>query len=335
MTVAIVDIHSHLYPRSYIEMLRARETIPRVVGNPGNERFVIFPGEEGRPMGPDHWSVSEKLAFMDRVGIAQTVLSLGNPWLDPFDGPESADMARRLNEEFGELEPNTGGRIVGMGVLPHDTVGSAVGVAGEIAEANTLHGVVSGPRVCGRLLDDEELDPLWQMLEETQLPFFLHPHYAVGGREMAGYGHVFPVAMGFPFETTIAVARLIFGGVLRRFPRLRVVASHGGGTIPYLAGRLDAAWRSDPSVHDRLSSPPTEDLARIFLDAVLYHPLAMRAAATLVGASRMSFGTDHPFSVSDPEANLSAIRQAFEDEDRDRVLGTSARSLFGLPTPDR
>lgn len=336
MSSPVVDVHSHLYPRSYIELLKSRTQIPKIVGEPGDERFVIFPEEDrdddsgGRPMGPQYWDVAEKLAFMDRHGIAQAVISLGNPWLDPFDAAESLDAARMLNAELSEMRQATDGRIVGMGVLP--TAGDdAVVVATETAESPSLVGIVAGPKICGRTLDDEGLEPLWNELESSGLPLLIHPHYAAAVEELRGFGHAFPVALGFPFETTIALARLVFAGVLGRHPGLRVMGSHGGGTLPYLAGRLDAGWASDPSVKSRLPHRPSEDLARLYVDCVLYHPRAMRAAADLIGAPKMAFGTDHPFSVADPEANLEAIEAAFTGDDRVSVLHRTARELFDLP----
>ena len=337
MSSPVVDVHSHLYPRSYIELLKSRTQIPKIVGEPGDERFVIFPEEDrdddsgGRPMGPEYWDVAEKLAFMDRYGIARTVISLGNPWLDPFGETESLGAARMLNAELSEMQEATDGRIVGMGVLP-TAVDDAVVVAAETAESPSLAGLVVGPKICGRTLDDDALEPLWNELERSGLPLLIHPHYAAAVEELRGFGHAFPVALGFPFETTIALARLLFAGVLGTHPGLRILGSHGGGTLPYLAGRLDAAWASDPSVKGRLPYPPSDDLARLYVDCVLYHPRAMRAAADLVGATRMAFGTDHPFSVADPEANLRGIDAAFTGDDRESVLHATAGELFDLQT---
>jgi predicted TIM-barrel fold metal-dependent hydrolase len=335
MTVSIVDIHSHLYPRSYVELLKTRTAIPKIVGDPGDERFVIFPEEDmadasgGRPMSPDFWDVGRKIAFMDRHGIDQTVISLGNPWLDPFDRSESLTSARDLNAELADLPATTGGRIFAMGVLPTG-VADAAEIVGEIADHPGLVGVVSGPRLCGLTFDDERLEPVWTALARTGLPWLVHPHTAAAVDELAGFGHAFPVSMGFPFETTIAVARLVFAGVLVRHRGLRVVASHGGGTLPYLAARLDAGWASDGNLARRLPNPPSADLARLYLDAVLYHERAMHAAADLVGVEKLAFGTDHPFSVADPEANLAAIESAFSPQDQATVLEGTARTLFGL-----
>lgn len=327
----LIDIHSHLYPRWYVEALKRRPELPKVVGREGEERFVIFQGEHGRPMGPAFWELDEKLAFMDAVGITRTVVSLGNPWLDPFAADVAPALADKANAYIAGLERATEGRVVGLGVLPQHDVEAAVETVHTIGSTSTLYGVVNGTRICGRDLADPALDPVWEALEREALPLLVHPHYLVGRDELQGFGHAFPVALGFPFETTVAVARLVFAGVLRRFPALKLVAAHGGGTIPFLAGRLTAAWQSDPSTHDRLDVPPLGELTKLFLDALVYHRGALVAAAALVGVRKMAFGTDHPFSVADPTANLAAIDAAFAGDEREAVRSASARELFGLP----
>jgi len=333
VTQPLIDIHSHLYPRWYVEALKRRTELPRIVGVEGAERFVIFPGESGRPMGPDYWDVERKLLFMDRVGIDQTLVSLGNPWLDPFGADEAPELARVANAYFSGLEAETQRRIVGLGVLPQHDVAAAARTVAEAAATRGLYGLINGCRMCGRTLDDPALEPIWNALEETRLPLLLHPHYVVGQDALDGFGHAFPLALGFPFETTVAIARLVFAGVLRRHPRLTVVAAHGGGTLPYLAGRLDAGWSSDASVHDRLPEPPTQSLGNLVLDALVYHRGALLAASALVGVERMAFGTDHPFAVADPEMNLRAIDETFTGNDREAVRAESARRIFSLPRP--
>jgi aminocarboxymuconate-semialdehyde decarboxylase len=331
----IVDCHSHLYPRSYLELLKARSRIPRVVEEEGVEYFLIFPEEEargrGRPIDEAFWSLDAKLVFMDKLGIGQTVVSLGNPWLDHLDAGESLVWARRLNAEFAALESETGGRVVGLGVLPSGDVEAAVEVAMEAAETSGLYGVVTGSRLCGLLLDDERLGPLWAAFEETAFPVFLHPHYTAAIDELAGHGHSLPVALGFPFETTIAVARFALAGVFRRYPGLRIVAAHGGGTIPFLAARLDVGWRSEPTAQAQELGLPSEDLSRLYLDAVVYHPRALQAAADLVGTKHIVAGTDHPFFSGDQSASIRAVEEAFSGRAREEVLGGSAAALFRLP----
>ncbi|MGN6187728.1 MAG: amidohydrolase family protein [Conexibacter sp.] len=332
-----IDCHSHLYPRSYLDLLRARDVAPRVTGEPPHERLQFFAGEEktgGRPIDASYWSVEAKLAFMREAGIERSIVSLGNPWLDPLDPADAHAAARDINAELAALGPATGNRLVGLGVLPQDTVAAAVAAAGEIAATPTLYGVANGARMCGRLLDDPDLDPLWQVLERERLPIMVHPHYSVPDPALAGRGATLPLALGFPSETTFAVARLVLGGVLQRFPRLTVVAVHGGGTLPYLAGRLDAIWRADAAAQERLPVPPSEELRKLALDALVYAPGPLAAAAELVGPERLMLGTDHPFDIADPAGNLAAIERVFAGPAAASVRGGTAAALFGLPPLD-
>jgi aminocarboxymuconate-semialdehyde decarboxylase len=229
------------------------------------------------------------------------------------------------------LEQETCGRIVGLGVLPQHELAAAVETVREIARVPGLYGVINGTRICGRDFADPALDPVWQSFAEADLPVFIHPHYLVGQEQLRGFGHGFPVALGFPLETTIAIARLVFAGVLQRFPALKVVAAHGGGTIPYLAGRLTAGWQSDASTHERLPVPPHDDLRKLFLDAVVYDRGALTAAVRLVGVDHIAFGTDHPFSVANPSANLTAIEGTLAEGDRTAVHAHTAKAVFRLP----
>lgn len=332
----IVDVHSHVYPRWYIELLKRRTEIPRVAGEPGAERFLIFASEEGkpgggRPMDESYWSIGAKLAFMDRFGIGRTVLSLGNPWLDPYTGEEGLRVARQANEDLATLGGETKGRIVGMGVLPGGGPREMVEIAREVAETPTLHGIILGTRPCGLTFDHPDLEPVWAELARTRLPVLVHPHYGSAMDEMAGMGHAGPLALGFPFETSIALSRLVLAGVLERHPALRIVGSHGGGTLPFLAGRLDTGWRSDPTAKERLGHRPSEDLSKLYLDAVVYHARALRTTIELVGHEKVMFGTDHPFSVADPEAIITAIDGATSGTDRDTVRHGAAIALYDLP----
>jgi predicted TIM-barrel fold metal-dependent hydrolase len=326
----VVDIHSHIYPEPYVEFLAARDVEPLVREEDGRRMFVIFPGEAGRPMDATYWDIGKKLEYMDRSGIDRTVLSLGNPWLDPINGPEGIALARDLNDYFAALAKDTGGRIHGMGCLPSTSVPEAVDTVDAIAARPELHGVVIGSRICGLPLDDPALEPLWQAFNDTHVPVMLHPHYGLGLEHMEGYGHVLPLALSFTFETTTALARMALAGIFSRMPDLSLVGSHGGGALPFLAGRLDGCWRPDEVAQAISSSLPSDEMSRLYLDALVYHPRSLRTVADLVGTERMAFGTDHPFAISDPAENLRAIRSTFDGPAAEDVLNGTATRLFRL-----
>jgi aminocarboxymuconate-semialdehyde decarboxylase len=330
----VVDIHSHLYPRWYIDRLAERTDLPRVARDGDIERLLLFPGERragapsGRPMGPEVWSLEEKLAFMDRFAIDLSVISLGSPWADVFEPAAGLATARRLTDEFAALPAATGGRLLGLGVLPPDLDDGPTVIA-EIAAAG-LPGIAMGTRPCGRALDDPDLEPVWSAVEKTGLAIQLHPHYGLGMDAMAGLSHSGPIALAFPFETTLAAVRLLTGNVLGRYPGIRFILAHAGGTLPILAGRIDAALRSDPALRETVELDAATAFSRLWLDVAVFDPVAVQAGAELVGIRQLAFGTDHPFSIADPGRTLAAIHTAVAEESLARVLGGTAIELFSL-----
>ena len=331
---AIIDVHSHIYPRRYLEMLKSRSEPPYVLEHGGAEYLFLFQGQTGQPataglrLSSSFTDLEEKLQFMDSHGIAKSVVSVGNPWLDPFT-TNTYEMARSINEELAGYEDATGGRIVGMGVLPASAVELA-GVIHEVADNPHLYGVIAGCRIAGHELDAPELEALWQTAASRRVAILVHPHYSAARAELEGYGVSLPVALGNPFEVTIALSRMVLSGVLSRHPGLTLIASHGGGTLPFLAGRLDATWRSNPNLRERLPHPPSEDLRKLFLDSIMFHERSMRAAADLVGVSHVIYGTDHPFAVADPPSNSAALESTFSAEDLETIRRRTARELLGV-----
>lgn len=331
----IIDMHTHFYPQAYLDRLAERSEVPRVERKADGDHFVIFENEEQvagstRPMGEQYVLLEKKLAFMDEHGIDRAVISIGNPWVDCFDRAEAAEWATRLNEEV-ERVCSSEERFGGLGVVALQNVGAACREAERIATSRHLRGMVIGtrPGSTGHL-DDENLDPFWATAAEHGLPVFIHPHYTVGSDWLAGYGHAPFLALGFTFETTAAVTRLILGGVLERHPRLQLILAHTGGTLPFLAGRLDTCTRVDKGSTRNLARPFSDYLRMMYFDGVGYHAPAIRCAIDLVGSDRIMFGTDHPFGIADPEGCIRAIHEA-ADSEKDAVAmlgGNAERSLL-------
>lgn len=226
------------------------------------------------------------------------IQSLANPWLDFLPTTqETFDFATALNQDMSALctSPSAAGRLFAFGVLPTFSVTASVDEVARIAQLPKLRGVIMGTIGAGRGLDDPDLIPLFQAIADAGLTIFLHPHHGVGNEHFGGYGHSLALALGFPFETTVAVSRLILSGIFDRIPELRILIAHSGGTLPFLAGRLDSCVAHDPAVADKLKHPPSYYLKRLYFDAVIYHDTGLKTTVDLVGADRIMFGTDHPF----------------------------------------
>ena len=334
LPLGLVDFHSHVYPRLMIEQYKKRDQMPRISGEIGAERFLMFPAERnsperGRPVPSRHWDLDQKIAFMDANGISHSVVTIGNPWTAPFGAEVAPGLASRLNDFLVAMQHGSSGRLIGLGVVPEDAPRSAIDGLAGVAERADLRGIVVGSRLAGHQLDAAVLTDFWRVAEEAGLVVMLHPHYGLGLDEMEGFGRSLSGSLGFPFETTLALCRLAFAGVLDRHPRLKLVAAHGGGVLPYLMGRIDAGWRGDQEAHVAIALPPSEYLSRIYLDGLVFTERALRAAVDFVGPDRVVFGTDHPFRT-DPAPNIAALR-ALEPGHQRRISRVNALRLLGLP----
>ena len=321
----------------YIQLLEKRKAIPRIINKNGSREFLIFPEEDGpdgvggRPLGSEYFDLDQKIEFMNQAGIRTSVISLGNPWLDPFPDRMGDEIVKIINQKMSGYESATNRRITSMGVLPTSTVENAILTLHEIANYKGLHGIVTGPRIACLPFDDPRLDPFWNELNHLDLPLFVHPENGVALEDLVGYRHTLPVGIGFPVETSIAIARLIFGGILQKYSSLRILVAHGGGVLPYLAGRLDASWNSDATVKSKLFEPPSWFIQKLYLDALVYAAPALQAAYRLVGAQHLLFGTDQPFSVSDPEKNIQMIKEEIPDKTEfEAIMQKNAAAFFNL-----
>jgi predicted TIM-barrel fold metal-dependent hydrolase len=345
-----IDVHSHVYPNRYIALLRARDAVPRIVTRDGQDRMLILPGEDadsstsvGRPIGSEYWDGARKVAFMDRHGIAVSVISPANPWLDFL--PEAGPVAIEINEDMEALCAASGGRLYGLGLLPTRDPGAAAVELGRIARLPHLRGAVIGTSGAGKGLDDPALDPMWAAAERVGAMIFVHPHYGLGNEALAGYGHAMPLALGFPFETTAAVARLVLGGTFDRFPGLRLMVAHAGGVLPYLAARLDACVAGDAHSPVQLRHNPSSYLRKMHFDAIGYQAPTLSLLISLVGGDRIMFGTDHPFfppHVANAELDSTewhspmahrAVLRELGPEVEAAVLCDNAMSILGIEPP--
>jgi len=243
---------------------------------------------------------------MNTHNIDISVISLANPWLDWLPSEEAGPIASAINNEVDSLCAQHPGRLFFFATLPLSA--PAPIVLSEITRLSQLphvRGIILGTTGLGLGLDDAALLPIFSALAAAKLPIFLHPHYglpsAVWGPRASEYGHVLPLALGFPLETTIAVARMILADTFTRVPELQMILAHSGGTLPFLAGRIESCIEHDAHLKagGKLGAGRKtvwEILKKnIYLDAVIYNEVGLKAAIDASGADRVMFGTDHPF----------------------------------------
>jgi len=395
-TPTLVDVHTHIYPPSYISLLSSRTSIPyiaqpppaltlapsgpatsttsnnvseaalpppRLIILPTDDDLSLPPSERGRPISADYSSIDRKLRFMAKHGIATSVISLANPWLDWVEPGTAAQVARGINEDVDQLceasRPGTGAadgvqKLYHFATLPVSApMGELVGSLAHVRGLKHVRGIILGTSGLGEGLDDGRLDPLWKQIEASGLMVFIHPHYGlpheVFGPKAADSGHVMPLALGFPMETTIAFVRMYLAGVFERFPALKVLLAHAGGTLPFLAGRLESCVLHERHGDVRRRTPIWQVLKRnVWLDGVVYSEVGLKAAIDAVGKEKVLWGTDNPFfppleedasghtleggEWASVRMNVDAAKEAFgeDTEGAEAVLSENAIRVLGL-----
>ena len=195
-----------------------------------------------------------------------------------------------------------------------------------------MAGVQIGTNIQGKPLDHADLWPVYERIEAEDLPIFVHPINPMG--QPAIHDYRLDLTVGFPFETTLAAARIVFGGVMERFPKLKLCFAHLGGALPFLQERLDIGWRTRQVFGSATGIPkaPSEYFKLFYLDAVSYSDPALLCTLALYGADRLVLGSDAPFAVGDLQRSVDYIRNfsLALDSDKEKILSGNAAQLLKL-----
>jgi aminocarboxymuconate-semialdehyde decarboxylase len=230
------------------------------------------------------------------------------------------------NDEIAAEIRRHPGRFLGIGGVPLQAPELA---AQELRRAITtlgLSGAMIGTHVRGRNLDDPALAPFWAEAERLGAFIFIHPHGGAGAERLGAY--YLKNLVGLPFETTIAGASLVFGGVLERHPGLKICLSHGGGFLPYQAGRFRHGYEVRPEAKINLESPPDQSIARLYYDTILHSKPTLEFLISSAGADHVLLGSDYPFDMGNLDCVARVAALAIPAQQRDLILGGYADRLL-------
>lgn len=272
--------------------------------------------------------IAVRLAAMDRGGVdVQAVSVIPNLYYYWADTALADEIVAAANERVAATVASAPGRLVGLATVALQHPEQATGQLRDAMTRLDMRGVEISTAVDGRGLDDRGLDPFWAECESLGAFVFIHPWgCSLGSRLATAYlGNV----IGNPTETTVALSRIVFGGVLDRFPGLRLCAAHGGGYFPHYLGRADHAYAVRPESRT-MARPPSEYVDSLYVDSLVYEPDGLRRLASVMGTGRVLLGTDFPFDmgVEDPVARVRAAGLGAAGEEA--VMGVTAARLLRL-----
>ncbi|MGH6690179.1 MAG: amidohydrolase family protein [Gammaproteobacteria bacterium] len=324
----IVDFHNHYYPEVYLKELERGVTRARLQRDDRGRLLLHYPGDYNVVV-EGHRSIDERLRVMDEQGIDVQAFSLTTPGVHVEEPKLGIQLARMVNDAFAEAATKHAGRFAPLAALPLQDPDAA---AEELDRAITRlghKGALLFSNIDGRPLDDPAYLPMFARAAELDVPLFIHPTNPASIEAIEAYR--LTAILGFLFDTTIAITRLVFAGVLEKYPNLKFVLGHLGGTMPYVAERADRGYEAYTECRDHITRPPTEYLKRTYLDTVNFQPRALRLALDLMGPEHIVFGSDYPHEVGNIRRALDTVcGLPIEAADRDRILGGNAVSLLRL-----
>ena len=324
-----VDIHSHFYPEAYLKLIEDEGapfgvTLKR--DHPDGPTIEAGGARFG-PLEPAFYDPEVRLKAMNKQGIRVHALSLTAPMVYFAEGPLALKLAQAWNDAAAEMNRAYPDRFVGLATLPMQDPQAAISELGRAVRRLGCRGVYLGTNVRGKELTDPAFLPVFERINALGAPVFLHPFNVIGSQRLARY-HLHNL-LGNPFDTAVAAANLIFGGLLDRFPKLEVCLPHAGGALPYLIGRLTRGWRVRQECR-ALPKPPSSYLRRFTYDTISHSPEALHYLIGLVGADRLMIGSDYCFDMGyeRPVEVVTALKLARKDQEK--ILGGNALKLLRL-----
>lgn len=330
--ITAVDVHAHAMPLRLLEWLEQRGLADLSRADTGI--VVLDPSVSGvgkdtpLPLARSQYDPATRLQEMDEAGV--TIHAVSMPPFLYCSNSEDRQLVGTVighgNDELAEYVAGGGNRLYGLGSVP-------LGLPGAAEEARRclddlgLAGIAIGTRGAGKDLDDPVNDDLWALLAERNTFVFLHPSGVPDVHRQRDF--YLPQLVGYPMETALSIARMIFGKVFERYD-LNLCLAHGGGCLPWLRGRFDLGWERKDVAHTT-TLPPSEFCRRLYYDTAVFDSTLLAHLVSDMGADHVLLGTDHPFELGDVHPIETVRSLGLGADDTETILWRTAATLLDLP----
>lgn len=323
-----IDIHAHFVPPALRDALGAGKSgFPSVKSGltEGQLRIAFCGNEAKRPVALAFSDVEARRKWLRDARIDTQIVA---GWLDMFGyempAEEGADWSRYLNDHMLKGVKDLPW-LAPLATIPLQSGKLAAKVLAEALDAGHKGAMIgTQPKGATGVLDDPDLDPLWELASERKAILYVHPTFGARDDRLKAYGLV--SAVGRVVDTTIAVARLLYSGHLTRYPGVRLVLSHGGAALPMALGRLKQSFATAPAKN----ADPMDGFRRLYFDTCVYDARTIEFICDLSDCANVMLGTDQPFAIAEqhPVELIEATR--LTDAQKSGILGGNAAKLFGI-----
>ena len=328
--MTVIDIHTHMLTDSWLDLL-AQHGGPKYDVKPtkAGERTIWLYGAPFMTLQKGMFDYEMRIENMNKAKVDVAIVSLTCPNAYFGDADISLKAAQIVNDSMSAAQTAYPDRIRWFTSLPWQYPELAKKELERTMKAGAV-GVMVIANIDGKNLTDPLFAPTWKEIDKLGLPVLVHPTAPQGVQDMHmdEYGLVPPV--GFMIDTTLAISRMIFDGFFDKYPNVKIIASHGGATLPYIAGRLDQCHAKIPACSEVIKDKPSSYLKKIYYDSVVYDTDALNMCIKVAGGPEMvMYGSDYPHNIGDMAGCLSRVNALPAAQAR-MVAGSNAERIFKL-----
>ena len=313
----------------FLKLLRKHGGGYRVKKVVGGQTGVFKDGAPFMTLMPGMFDYELRIKAMDAAGVDVAIVTLTSPNVYWGSAKVSLEAARLVNDDMSERQKQYPARIRFMCSLPWQHPKLAVAELKRACDELGAVGVMVLANIAGSSLTEKRFAPIWREIDKRGLPVLVHPSAPPGTAELDVMSYNLIASVGFMFDTSLAVARMIFDGFFDRYANLKLIAAHGGGTLPYIAGRLDICFDNMPACREKISRKPSEYLKRIYYDSVVFQQESLELALKVGGDTNVLYGSDYPHNIGDRKGCLARV-DALPPAQRVAVRGGNAMRIFRL-----
>jgi aminocarboxymuconate-semialdehyde decarboxylase len=324
----VIDVHTHMLNEGFLKLLKKHGGGYKVKKVVGGQTGVFKDGAPFMTLMPGMFDYEVRLTAMDAAGVDIAIVTLTSPNVYWGSSKVSLEAARLVNDDMSRRQKEYPDRIRFMCSLPCGPKLALAELERACDELGAV-GVMVLANIDGVSLTNRTFSPIWKEIDRRGLPVLVHPTAPPGTAELDVTRYNLIASVGFMFDTSLAVARMIFDGFFDRYPNVKVIAAHGGGTLPYIAGRLDICFDNMPACRERISARPSTYLRRIFYDSVVFQQESLELALKVGGTENVLYGSDYPHNIGDMKGCLARV-DALPPAQRDAVRGGNAMRIFRL-----
>jgi aminocarboxymuconate-semialdehyde decarboxylase len=322
-----LDLHTHFYTDAFFQTIRDLPSEFSFGTSSSGQTIITYRGARFFGVTPAMTDVSKRIEDMDRVGIDVEVVSLSTPNVFFTGAQHQPAVARMINDSYAELIAQHPKRFKGFASIPMDARDEALEELHRAIDSLKLNGVILLSNIGGKPLTAPEYRPFFEEANRLKLCIFLHPMLPANSDAFREY--VLGPIIGFPFDTSLAVARMCYDGMFEELPDIRWIIGHLGGAVPYLMERMDNGFRDFADCRVKIDKLPSVYLKRLYYDTVSFSPHTLTMVRNMVSADHMVMGSDYPHLLGSIDRAVSSIEDLdISGEEKQQIFSGTALSIL-------